>query len=125
MRENRTHGSEGGEETSRPLSEGRCQRVGFNGHWYYNLTVINNNPLLLHDAEPGLSYLVCKGVLVDLLNKPMTNPIGNPENAPNNPFGYWLQQPRISFFIPLIRLKKCLGVCDDTRRSADHLPHEC
>src|SRR5450432_4099216 len=50
---------------------------------------------LLDDAEPALTHFVSTGVLVNLFNEPMTERIGNPESAPNDPHGHRLQQQRI------------------------------
>jgi hypothetical protein len=52
---------------------------------------------LLDDAEPGLSHLVGKGVLVDLFNEPMTERVGNPESTADDPPSHRLQQPPIPF----------------------------
>jgi hypothetical protein len=52
---------------------------------------------LLDDAEPRLSRLVGKGVLVDLFNEPMTERIGDPERSADDPPSHRPQQPRIPF----------------------------
>jgi hypothetical protein len=52
---------------------------------------------LLDDAEPGLSHLASKRVLVDLFNEPMTERFGNPESAADDPLGRQRQLPRIPF----------------------------
>ena len=76
-----------------------------------NVVVKDDDSPLLDGAEPALSHFVGEGVLVDLFNEPMTERIGNPESAPNDPLGQRLQQPRISFIHlhPLFSaLKACL-----------------
>jgi hypothetical protein len=78
--------------------------VGYASHT--ELPTGSDSPLLV-GAKPALAHLVSKGVLVDLFNEPMTERIGNPESAPNDPFGHRLEQPRASRsstripFIPL------------------------
>jgi hypothetical protein len=52
---------------------------------------------LLDGAEPTLSHFVGKGILIDLFNEPMTERIGNPESAPDDPLGHRQQQPCIPF----------------------------
>jgi hypothetical protein len=69
-----------------------------------HVVVKDHDSPLLDDAEPGLSHFVGKGVLVDLCNDPMTEPIGNPERTADDLPGHRLQQPCVPF-IPLIRLK--------------------
>ncbi len=62
-----------------------------------HVVVEEHDPPLLHDAEPGLSHLMRKGVLIDLLNEPMTERTGNAKSTPNDPFGDRRPKPHIPF----------------------------
>jgi hypothetical protein len=63
---------------------------------------------LLGDAELGLSHLVGKRVLMDLVNEPMAERIGNRETHPmiRSATGCNNRASPSSICIPLIRLKK-------------------
>lgn len=50
--------------------------------------VENDDSPLLNNAEPALSDLMSQGILLDLFNEPMTERIGDPESATNDPFGH-------------------------------------
>ena len=75
--------------------KGMVPEVG--GLFAYNNVIVakDHDSPLLDDAEPRLSHLVGQGVLVDLFNEPMTEPIGNPESTADDPPSHRLQQPRI------------------------------
>jgi hypothetical protein len=56
--------------------------------------------VLPHDAEPGLSDRVGKGILVNLSSEPTTEHIGNFEGTADDPFAHRLPQPRIPLLHP-------------------------
>lgn len=65
-----------------------------------HVVVKDHHSTLLHVAEPGLSYLMRQGILLDLLNGLVTERIGNLKSTPNDPFGDRPPKPQIPF-IPL------------------------
>jgi hypothetical protein len=73
-----------------------------------NVVVEDTDSALLDGAEPALSDLVGKGVVVDLFNEPMTERIGDPESASDDPLGDRSNNRASpsSICIPSIRLRK-------------------
>jgi hypothetical protein len=63
---------------------------------------------LVRDTGPGLSPLMRKGILVNLVNEPTTERIGNPKPYPmiRSVTGAHNRASPVSICIPLIRLKK-------------------
>jgi hypothetical protein len=60
-----------------------------------HVVIKDNAPPLLDDAKPAFAHLVSQSVLGNLVNEPITERVGNPESAPNDPRGRRLQQQRI------------------------------
>jgi hypothetical protein len=67
------------------------------GEFANDHVVVKNDSPLLDSTKPALSHLVGKAIFGNLFNQPMSERIGNPESAPNDPFSRRLQQPRIPF----------------------------
>jgi hypothetical protein len=62
-----------------------------------HVVVKDNDSAMLDGAEPALAQLIGKRILVNLFNEPMTERIGNPECASDDPFSHWYQQQGIPF----------------------------